>query len=135
MANTLTYSLPLTHENIEAVLNWVAETSANSKASEKQIFSARLCSEELFMNLISHNKTEVINVIVRLNTNAGRLCLTIIDDGPSFNPLQNEPRHSDVSLDTARAGGWGIPFLHHFSDKFDYQRNDNKNIVLLEFNP
>ena len=135
MVKTLTYSLELSRENMECALNWVAEMSAKSEASERQIFSARPCSEELFMNLICHTKTEAIHVDVQLHFDAGTLCLKITNDGHSFNPLQNEPRRVDTSLDTARPGGWGIPFLHHFSDKFEYQRNGSQNIVTLEFNP
>jgi len=134
MSATLTYNFELTRENLATALNWIVQKSTENGATERQIFTARLCSEELLVNIISHSKSISINTVVQLQFSAGSLRLTIMNDGPSFNPFLTKPRSADASLDTARPGGWGIPFLRHFSDKCDCQHNNNQNIVSLEFN-
>ena len=98
MSATLTYNFELTRENLETALNWIAQKSIENGATERQIFTARLCSEELLMNLISHSQSIIINTVVQLEFSAGRLILTIINDGPSFNPLLTKPRSTDASL-------------------------------------
>jgi anti-sigma regulatory factor (Ser/Thr protein kinase) len=114
-------------------LDWVENCAQKFAASERQILGARLCAEELLANLLAHTQSQIINVEINIQPDASGFYLILTNNGPLFDPLEKETRMLDADIDAARLGGWGLPILHQFSDRFEYQAASGINVIMLHF--
>jgi anti-sigma regulatory factor (Ser/Thr protein kinase) len=51
----------------------------------------------------------------------------------AFDPRQAPPPAEADSLEELQVGGWGIHLVREFTDRFDYQRMGERNVVTLGF--
>lgn len=127
------YAFELTPQNMSTALDWVENCVKELASNERQIFGVRLCVEELLANLLSHVKSQIVNVEINIQSDASGIGLILTNNGPLFNPLEKEARMLDSDIDAARLGGWGVPILHHFSDRFEYRAVGGNNVIMLYF--
>ena len=59
--------------------------------------------------------------------------LTVIDEGPEFDPLSVSPARIPSSLDEAQVGGLGIHLVRSFADSCEYRRDDGRNVFRAYF--
>ena len=60
------------------------------------------------------------------------LKITFKDSGIPFNPLQKAfLNNQNIALDERGLGGLGLPIIHKFMDKIDYERKEHHNILEL----
>ena len=92
----------------------------------------KVAIDEIFGNIAQYAYSkEKGNVTVKINIENGFAESTFIDDGIPFNPISLED--PDVSLDANQRsiGGLGIFLEKKTMDKLEYERRDNKNILML----
>jgi len=92
----------------------------------------KVAIDEIFGNIAQYAYSkEKGNVTVKINIENGFAEITFIDDGIPFKPLSLED--PDVSLDAEQRsiGGLGIFLVKKTMDKLEYERRDNKNILML----
>lgn len=89
--------------------------------------------EEAVTNILKYgyNDREEHQIEITLHLTGSRLCLTIMDDGEEFNPLDHPQPDLAKSLDHREPGGLGIFFLRNFFDKIHYQRKEKRNVLTL----
>jgi len=101
------------------------------------VMKLNLALEEAVSNIILYAYKEQAKgqqIEIRASCCDNRLTLTIIDSGEAFDPrLQNDP---DISLPVEERpiGGLGIFLIKQIMDKVEYQRVNDKNILILSKN-
>jgi sigma-B regulation protein RsbU (phosphoserine phosphatase) len=68
---------------------------------------------------------------VKAEMDAGRLKITIVDDGVPFNPFQREMPNLDGTLSDRQIGGLGIHIVRQLMDEVFYKRGVDRNTVTL----
>lgn len=68
------------------------------------------------------------------NMNAGKmnLCVTFMDSGIPFNPLEKEDPDLTQSAEERRIGGFGIYLTKQFMDKTEYRYENGMNVMTME---
>jgi len=108
--------------------DWLRELGARHGLGEEPQYSLDLCANELLANIVEHGSggpAREIQLEFLLEQDAVRL--TVIDDGPPFDPLAYPAPPLSDSLATTSVGGRGLFLARQFADAFHYERVDNCN--------
>ena len=89
----------------------------------------RLAVEEVVANVVNYAEATSLTLAADVDNDSLRLILT--DDGKPFDPLAAESADLSVSPDERPPGGLGIVFLRRMTDRLDYQRADNRNVLTM----
>ncbi len=89
--------------------------------------------DELLNNTIAYGfagrRDGEVHVDVELR--ADRLCATLSDDGPPFNPLDQAAPDTGLPVEEREIGGLGIHLVRRMMDEVGYQRRADRNVVSL----
>jgi serine/threonine-protein kinase RsbW len=98
---------------------WLAESLPQAQAP-----AFELALEEVFMNVVMHGSPAGIvpRVEVSLLRIGSRLCMTVEDDSPEFNPLSLPPPDVTAALQERPLGGHGVHLVRRMMDEVSYQR-------------
>jgi anti-sigma regulatory factor (Ser/Thr protein kinase) len=61
-----------------------------------------------------------------------RLTVTLIDDGPPFDPFSEAAPDVTLSVEDRVIGGLGIHLVRKLMDEVSYERRDGQNVVVLK---
>jgi anti-sigma regulatory factor (Ser/Thr protein kinase) len=114
---------------------WARELAGKLGLSEDRITALDMCITELVSNVVDHSYREQPGEI-RLQLDLGppeAAILTVIDDGPEFDPLSVPPPKIPTSLDDAQVGGLGIHLVRSYADACEYKRRDGRNVFTAFF--
>jgi len=130
---TLTLSLANRLEEIDRTnqeFNAFAETHGLPTALRRQI---NLVLDELLNNTISYafGDEGEHQIEVEIELKAGRLVLTIQDDGIPFNPFVGPEPDTSLSVGEREIGGLGIHLVRKVMDEVSYNRRTDRNVVIL----
>lgn len=108
---------------------WLAARQASSRVT----YWALLAMEELVMNCIEHGFDDAREhtIAIELSMADSALTMTVIDDGPAFNPLTAATPDLGVELEKRLVGGLGIHMLRKLSDGMEYERRQGTNRLTL----
>lgn len=129
MKNSLTLSCSLkAFAEVRDLVDSLGETMNFTSAA---VFGLRLCSEELFSNIVLHGGGEGggVEITVTIAVDETHARVTFTDDGPPFNPLHWPPPPKYESIETAQVGGLGVEIVRTYAESFDYKRDDGRNVV------
>jgi anti-sigma regulatory factor (Ser/Thr protein kinase) len=91
----------------------------------KTAFATRLVVEELFANLVRHNRGGRDSIEMRIEATEGRLLLVLrdfdVDPAPS---IPADPAEVERPLGERTAGGLGLHFVRSFFDTLSYEYSD-----------
>ena len=91
----------------------------------KIAFATRLVVEELFANLVRHNKGGEDRIEISLDMDAGLLTLKLWDFSVEpFDIVDREPVDVGRPLSERTAGGLGLHFVKSFFDDLTYKCSD-----------
>jgi anti-sigma regulatory factor (Ser/Thr protein kinase) len=110
------------------------ELFANKNAIPSNItYRINFALGELLSNIISYAYSDNIEHIIdiAIDLHEDKLRLTITDDGIAYNPLNAAPPDTSVPLADRQIGGLGIYLVRNLTDEFAYQRQQDKNQVML----
>ncbi|MCH5210844.1 MAG: SpoIIE family protein phosphatase [Oscillospiraceae bacterium] len=88
-----------------------------------------LACEEVFVNIVNYSKATDINTSFE-NRNSV-LVIAFSDNGIPFNPILSE--QADKDFDELDNGGMGIGLIKQLADTVNYKRENDMNILTLEF--
>ncbi len=102
---------------------------------EKSIFAARLCLEEVLVNIVSYafvdKKPHMIQVHAEVEVER-TLKIKVEDDGIAFNPLVMVPKPDlDSDIENRPIGGIGIHLVKSMMNQVTYDRQKGKNILTM----
>jgi len=108
---------------------WARTLAEDAGLSEEQIYALDLCIVELVTNVVDHSYGENPGVIrLELEIGPGAAVLTIVDDGPPFDPLSMPPPGTPTSIEDAPIGGLGIHMVRQTADRCRYERRNGQNV-------
>lgn len=95
--------------------------------------SVSVALDELLTNTFAYGlagrKDGEVSVEVELLQD--RVCATVRDNGPPFNPLEMSAPDTGHSVEDRTIGGLGIHLTRRMMDDVTYERRDDQNLVSL----
>jgi sigma-B regulation protein RsbU (phosphoserine phosphatase) len=127
-------SLSITNQYKELVqvALWLEQASQNYQFPESVVFKLDLVLNEVLGNIISYAYTDELShdILIKLEDGEDNVVLEIMDDGKEFNPFTlATPSEEHITLESATINGRGILLVKAFTDKQDYHRKNNANIM------
>lgn len=118
-------SAPGTAEAVSRCERFLEQQSVQAQARMR----LALVLEEVLMNVVMHGHARPAGhrTLVWLQVHAGGIELNVLDDGQAFDPRSAPPPVRPESVDEARAGGLGVPFIRRFSRSLAYQTSEGCN--------
>lgn len=124
------FQLNVSHDQLETLCKAVESLQGELMCTDRQMFEIILVVEELAANVIKHSGGKQMEV--ELNKEWEELVITITDDGVPFDPTAAPIVDIHQPLEKRSPGGLGIYLVHHYTDSFEYSRDNGKNIVTLK---
>ena len=91
------------------------------KIDEKTAFCINLVVEELFTNMVRHNKGGGDRITVSIERQDNQVHLELVDtDVEPFDPATAEVPPVDAGIEARRPGGLGIYLVRKMVDELDY---------------
>ena len=121
-------------EEVRHACEFVVEAAEMAGLDERAVYHCQMAVDETLTNVIEHGynfEEHDKEIEVMCNIEDDRFLITIIDDGPPFNPLQHEAPDPSAPLDDREPGGWGIYFIRRLMDDVRYERVGDRNHLLL----
>ncbi len=129
--------LPAALESLEPFQDFVSAQIRNNACSKDAQFKIQLALEEILVNIAHYaypgGDVGWIELLCRLEQDGKRLCVEIRDAGRAFNPLSRGQPNTEVSLEKREIGGLGIFLVRQMTTKAEYRREDDTNVLTLEF--
>ncbi|MEO7744553.1 MAG: ATP-binding protein [Usitatibacter sp.] len=113
---------------------WARALAEHAGLSEKLIYAIDLCIVELVTNVVDHAYGESPGLIrIELDLGPAAAILTILDDGPPFDPLSVATPATPTSVEDASVGGYGIKMVRSAADACRYERRGGQNVFTAYF--
>lgn len=119
-------------ENVPQACGWVVEIAEQAGLNMRDVNHCELAVDEAVTNIIEHGygqegASKSIEILVKSQTDY--FSITIVDDGPAFDPLGMEEPDPLSALEDrpANGGGWGVFFIKKLMDDVDYEYRANRN--------
>ena len=95
--------------------------------------SLSIALDELLANELSHGMMGKGSVMLTLDArlDEDRVTVTLIDNGPAFDPFEQAEPDTTLSVEDRPIGGLGIHLVRKMIDEVSYERRDEKNVVVL----
>lgn len=125
----------LTNElsQLNVLSDFVNLTANEYGLDEKLCMKLKLVMEEAVTNIIlyGYKGESDKDIFVRMEKNAGRLLITLTDQGIPFDPTAKETPDTTLSADERPVGGLGIHLIREIMSSVGYVRKDGKNILSM----
>lgn len=135
MKSETTIKLKNKKEQINLAQEEITEFCAKQNLSNRIKHDLNLIIDELFSNTIlyAYDDNRDHFIVIKLVRRSSSIKIIYTDDGVKFNPTKySEPSHLSKSLDEKPIGGLGLHLINKFTDRMEYRRKGNKNIITLE---
>lgn len=125
-------------EWVSVACEFVADAARRAGLDERAVHHCQLAVDEACTNVIEHGyRSEAagqsIEIVCRLE--GDRFAMTVIDDGPAFDPLAQADPDPSVPVEEREPGGWGIYFIKKVMDEviytYDLGRNSLRMVKLV----
>ena len=121
-------------ENVSAACDFVVEVAREAGLDERAIHHCYLAVDEACTNIIEHGYARQCGeciIEVACQRDERTLTITIVDDGPAFNPLDRPDPDPRTPLQERGVGGWGVFFIKKLMDQVVYSYEDNRNRLVM----
>jgi serine/threonine-protein kinase RsbW len=131
---THTKSFPAKVANLDAVNAFVEECADCFGLDAGKKFGVLLALEEVFVNICSYAYADGQgDARITCMDDGGVFVLEISDRGRPFNVLSNPDPDTKLDIEDRPIGGLGIHLVRKLSDGASYLRQDDWNILRMEF--
>lgn len=122
-------------ENIGSVTGFVDDFLDGQECSRKAKMQINIAIDEIFSNISYYayqNETGQVTMKVDMQENPKAVCITFIDCGIPYNPLEKEDPDITLSIEEREIGGLGIYMVKKNMDEMEYEYSEGKNILVLK---
>jgi anti-sigma regulatory factor (Ser/Thr protein kinase) len=119
---------------IRRLMAHIAEFGKEHGLSSELVGAWQLALEEVVTNVIVHGyeRAPGHTVRVRLACQNQVISAEVEDDAPAFDPLAREdPEHVAHEVEDRPIGGLGIHLVKKLMDGVEYQRRNDRNLLIL----
>jgi serine/threonine-protein kinase RsbW len=122
---------------VAAIDNWLEMVGARWGASERTMFSARLCVAELAANALEHGiaRADADHMVVTVRRLGGGVDVEFLDSRAPFDPTVTPPPERDKSITSADPTGRGLTLLHAYAKDLKYSHDGTYNRIRLTIRP
>lgn len=115
------------------LIAWLKAHGASCGLPPALVSSLDLALEEWVVNVISYAYEDKAShtIELRLRRDADEVRVTVEDDGRPFDPTLHAEADTSLAPEHRQIGGLGIHFIRKTMDRFDYRRENGRNIVTL----
>ncbi len=128
-----TVHLAGTRSGIRQAIEAFDEFRAENGLRPSAVWQVNVALDEILSNIVGHayrNRPDAwIDVTFALA--GGSLEVTIVDDGPPFDPLALPLPDLTASIEARRPGGLGVHLVKGLMDGVEYARRDGRNWLVL----
>ncbi|HTR12691.1 MAG TPA: ATP-binding protein [Roseiarcus sp.] len=110
---------------------WLMSQSGALGLAPDAEFAINLCVEELFLNAVWHGRAN--RAKISISSESGGVRVEFVDDGAPFDPIAAPARRIRARNEDFQIGGYGTGLLQKFSRRISYNRDDDHNRLVLEF--
>lgn len=135
MTGKNTYSLTVnasTH-HLSEVRDFVATHATEFGFSDPEISDIRLAVDEAYTNIIKHaykyDKSQ--NVEISLGYKKGRIWISLVDNGNSFDPETYSDPNIKRQVKEKRRGGVGVYLIRELMDEVEYLKKGDGNEIRI----
>lgn len=115
-------------EQINAVTDFVNAQLEAVDCPMRAQMQIDIAIDELFSNIAHYAYGDGGgSAVVRVETGEGFACITFIDRGKPFNPLETESPDVTLSAEDRQIGGLGIFMVKQCMDAVEYENADGEN--------
>lgn len=122
---------------IKEMIDYLKKDMDRFQLSEKAKFNVIMAAEEIFSNIAqyAYEKTDK-NAVVTIKTKmeGEHYCLTFIDKGKKYNPLENKEPDILAKMSERAIGGLGVFLTKKLADKLLYSYDNGQNILKIYIN-
>ncbi len=121
-------------EDVRQACDAVVEAAESAGLDERAVYHCQMAVDESLTNIIEHGfefETADHQIELVCQTDPDHFLIIILDDGPAFNPLEHEAPDPNSPLDAREPGGWGIYFIRRLMDDVQYERDGDRNKLVL----
>lgn len=126
--------IPAHREAIAGVMAWLESVGEQHQWPARTLFALTLCADEALTNIASHAHApagESLQVQLLVGYLDGGFALAIADNGAAFDPTAQTSAPLAESLEDAEMGGHGLRLMRHYLQRFEYQRSEARNWLLM----
>ena len=114
---------------------WARALAEAAGLSEDRAYALDLCIVEMVSNVVDHAYRDSPGEIrVELDIASSGAIVTIVDQGPAFDPLSVAAPAMAANLEDASVGGLGIQMVRSTATGCRYERRDGHNAFTAWFN-
>ncbi len=128
-----TYQRTITNElhSLETLMNGITNFLEDNGVDAQTVYRINLAMEEFITNIIKYGYADYDshNIQVAIEVLPGEVVAVVEDFGRAFNPLEQESKVPEESLEKQEVGGLGLHLIKKMLDGIDYRREGNKNIL------
>ncbi len=122
---------------LSKVVDFLDELGEEWELPAGLVFSLNLVLEEALTNIILYGFEDANPHVIEIEfnkTEGDELSITLSDDGQPYDPTLKADPDLTLSVEERPIGGLGIFLIKKIMDKVEYQRNNNKNLLILTKN-
>jgi serine/threonine-protein kinase RsbW len=121
-------------EHLSAFIEAVKNAAKDGGVDQKRFFDIELALEEILVNIMNHayeGANGDIQIVCRYD-NQQCFIIEITDTGKAFDMTSAPPPDLSGTISERTIGGLGIHFVKKLTDKVQYRREGNKNILEIK---
>ncbi len=127
------FSYPAHFDHLDEIRTQVAQEARADGFSEKAVYAIQLAADEAASNIIEHAYEGRSDgwFEMDLEFTKGRLIITFVDHGKSFDINKVSPPDVKADLSERKIGGLGIYLMHKLMDDVKYKSSGSGNTLTL----
>ncbi len=129
----ITFSLAGSLSELDKLSDMLRMIGERWNLSDKAVLQMNLALDELFTNVVSYGIDSQAHkeVLFSLDYFDGVIKIVVTDSGRPFDPTNAPDPERNLPLEKQPIGGLGIFLIRQYTDKIEYRRENEKNIVTL----
>lgn len=130
---SITIQIAADVREIERLNKLVRQFGELHDVPSRTLYAVNLALDELVTNVMLYgfDSAEGRKITVKIDTAAGELTASVLDDGKAFNPLEAKQPDLNAPLEERDLGGLGIHLVRSLMDQVTYSRADHKNVLTV----
>jgi serine/threonine-protein kinase RsbW len=129
----LTVRVAAGQDGLRAAASALDRFEAGHALDPEAVWPVHVALDEVLSNVVRHGTSGRPNSLIDVTfaLKDGSLVVTVVDDGPEWDPLTLPPPDTTAPLDARRPGGLGVHLVRNLMDRVTYTRDEDRNHLVF----